>query len=49
MKTANRKTKDDLRPEYDFANMKEGIRGKHAAQTRSRTNLAGCGKKQIPL
>jgi len=39
MKKANRKTKDDLRPEYDFANMKGGVRGKYAAQTRSRTNL----------
>ena len=39
MKKANRKTKDDLRPEYDFANMKGGVRGKYATQTRSRTNL----------
>ncbi len=39
MKKANRKTKDDLRPEYDFANMKGRVRGKYAAQTRSRTNL----------
>jgi hypothetical protein len=39
MKKVNRKTKDDLRPEYDFANMKGGARGKYAAQTRSRTNL----------
>lgn len=39
MKKANRKIKDDLRPEYDFANMKGGVRGKYAAQTRSRTNL----------
>ena len=39
MKKANRKTKDDLRPEYDFAKMKGGVRGKYAAETRSRTNL----------
>ena len=39
MKKANRKTKDDLRPEYDFANMKGGVRGKYAVQTRSRSNL----------
>jgi hypothetical protein len=39
MKKANRKTKDDLRPEYNFANMKGGVRGKYAAQIRSRTNL----------
>jgi len=39
MKKANRKTKGDLRPEYDFANMKGGVRGKYATQTRSRTNL----------
>ena len=39
MKKANRRIKDDLRPEYDFANMKGGVRGKYAAQTRSRTNV----------
>jgi hypothetical protein len=39
MKKANRKSKDDLRPEYDFANMKDGVRGKYASRTRSRTNL----------
>lgn len=39
MEKANRKTNDDLRPEYDFANMKGGVRGKYAAQARSRTNL----------
>lgn len=39
MKKANRKTKDDLRREYDFANMKGGVRGKYTAQTRSGTNL----------
>ena len=40
MKKPNRKAKkDDLRLEYDFANMKGGVRGKYAAQPRSRTNL----------
>ena len=39
MKKANRKTKDALRAEYDFANMKGGVRGKYAAQTRFGTNL----------
>ncbi len=39
MKKANRKIKDDLRPEYDFATMQGGVRGKYAPQTRSRTNL----------
>jgi len=39
MKKVNRKPKDDLRPEYDFANMKGGVRGKYAAQFRSGTNL----------
>ena len=39
MKKVNRKTKDDLRPEYDVANMKGRVRGKYAAQTRSGSNL----------
>jgi len=39
MKKVNRKTKNDIRPEYDFANMKGGVRGKYAPQTRSGTNL----------
>jgi hypothetical protein len=39
MKKVNRTSKDDMRPEYDFANMKGGIRGKYAAQFRSGTNL----------
>jgi hypothetical protein len=43
MKKANRKITDDLRPEYDFANMKGGVRGRYAAQTRSRTNLVLLG------
>jgi hypothetical protein len=39
MKKADRKTKDDLRPDYDFANMRGGVRGMYAAQTCSRSNL----------
>ncbi len=39
MKEVNRKPKDDLRPEYDFAKMKGGVRGKYAARFRSGTNL----------
>jgi hypothetical protein len=30
---------DDLRPEYDFASMKGGVRGKYAARVRAGTNL----------
>jgi hypothetical protein len=36
---ANPKIKDDLRSEYDFADMKGGVRGKYAAQTRFKSNL----------
>ena len=39
MKKANRKSADDMRPEYDFAAMKGGVRGKYAAQYRAGTNL----------
>lgn len=30
---------DDLRPEYDFAQMKEGVRGKYVDRYHSGTNL----------
>jgi hypothetical protein len=30
---------DDLRPEYDFARMKGGVRGKYVERYRSGTNL----------
>jgi hypothetical protein len=30
----------DLRPEYDFAKMKGGVRGKYAKRYRAGTNLA---------
>jgi hypothetical protein len=32
-------SKGDLRPEYDFARMKGGVRGKHAKAYRKATNL----------
>ena len=30
---------DELRPEYDFAKLKGGVRGKYAARYRAGTNL----------
>lgn len=39
MKKANRKLTDDLLPEYDFASMKGGIRGKYVNKYRAGTNL----------
>ncbi len=39
MKKANRKTVNDMRPEYDFASMKGGVRGKYARRYRAGTNL----------
>ncbi len=30
---------DDLRPEYDFASMKGGVRGKYAAKLKAASNL----------
>jgi hypothetical protein len=40
MKTkSNVQTRDDLRPEYDFARMKGGVRGKHTKAYRKGTNL----------
>ena len=30
---------DDLRPEYDFASMKGGVRGKYLHRARERTNI----------
>lgn len=34
------KEQDELRPEYDFARMPGGVRGKYAAAYRGGTNLA---------
>ena len=39
MSKANRLENDDLRPEYDFATMKGGVRGKYAARLRKGSNL----------
>ncbi len=39
MKKANRKSIDDMRPEYDFASMKGGVRGKYVNRYRAGTNL----------
>ena len=39
MSKANRHNDDDLRPEYDFASMKGGIRGKYIARLRKGSNL----------
>ncbi len=39
MKKPNRKPVDYMLPEYDFASMKGGVRGKYAAQYRAGTNL----------
>ena len=39
MSKANRPEDDDLRPEYDFASMKGGVRGKYAARLRKGSNL----------
>ena len=38
-KTVEHRHGDDLRPEYDFAGMKGGIRGKHFEQYRRGTNV----------
>jgi len=39
MKKADRKSLDDMRPEYDFASMKGGVRGKYVNKYRAGTNL----------
>jgi hypothetical protein len=39
MKKTNRKSANDMRPEYDFASMKGGVRGKYVRQCRAGTNL----------
>lgn len=40
MSKASKQPPDDMRPEYDFASMKGGIRGKYYAAYRAGTNLA---------
>jgi len=39
MSKVNRPEDDDLKPEYDFAAMKGGVRGKYAARLRKGSNL----------
>jgi hypothetical protein len=39
MKKADETATDDLRPEYDFASMKGGVRGKYAKRFREGTNI----------
>jgi hypothetical protein len=39
MKKAHNTLNDDLRPEYDFASMKGGVRGKHYQRFREGTNI----------
>jgi hypothetical protein len=38
-KAKNQKISDDLRPEYDFSALKNGVRGKYAARFSAGTNL----------
>ena len=39
MKKTNRILIDEMRPEYDFASMKGGVRGKYVRRARERTNI----------
>ena len=39
MNKANRPEDDELRPEYDFASMRGGVRGKYVARLRKGSNL----------
>lgn len=39
-RSQNRKTGDDLRPEYNTSELKGGVRGKYAASYADGTNLA---------
>ena len=38
-KNNSREIEDDLRPEYDLSQMKDGVRGKYAKRFREGTNL----------
>ena len=40
MKKASNRTDSDMRPEYDFASLPGGVRGKYAARYRAGVNLA---------
>ena len=39
MKKGSRKSNNDILPEYDFASMKGGVRGKYVTRFRAGTNL----------
>lgn len=39
MKKTNRTLIDEMRPEYDFASLKGGVRGKYARRAREGTNI----------
>ena len=39
MKKSNQNSANDMRPEYDFASMKGGVRGKYVKRYRAGTNL----------
>jgi len=39
MKRIESEEEDDLRPEYDFSQMKGGVRGKYVERYRKRTNV----------
>ena len=39
MKKTTQTSTDELRPEYDFASMKGGVRGKYARRAREGTNI----------
>jgi hypothetical protein len=39
MKKRNPISSDDMRPEYDFASMKGGVRGKYARRARASMNI----------
>ena len=39
MKKIETEEEDDLRPEYDFSQMKGGVRGKYTERYREETNL----------
>lgn len=38
-KASKHRNNDELRPEYDFASMKGGVRGKHYLEYRNGTNV----------
>lgn len=43
MKNVESEEEDDLRPEYDFSEMKGGVRGKYVERYRQGTNMAVVG------